>query len=241
MRRSLRRLHALLAIAAALGSTLSVWSEAKTTTTRTPPQTLRNPITRNQLRRYFVASLLLETTRRQMQEQLAQKQKALPPYFPEAVWQEIKQKVGNLDLVDVALPVYQRYFTEQDGEVIDLMYQGRIGHEYAAATMKSRMDASHRGLEGSAEDRAAEQSVAEAQVSELRNKRYSELTPKQIAAVREFQARTAKTTENGLKVDDEQNIAVQAKWKELVQSTLAVHRADLEAAKQAYEKKTAGK
>jgi hypothetical protein len=221
----------LLIAGLAMGAKGQVADGAATTTVE------RRPITEQQLRRYLEESMLLGASQQHILEEMEGTRKTLPPWFPDAVWQDVKHNVAAVDLVKVVLPAYQKYFTERDGAAIVLMFEGPTGHEYAEAALQSRLAAVHSGLEGSAADRAAMGSDAEVHVQELAKKRAAELTPEERAEVRALGASGHSSGADSLKLDDEQNVLIQKKMNEVLHATLAAHNAELEAAQRVYQMK----
>jgi hypothetical protein len=75
-----------------------------------------HPITAQTLQRYFDVCHFVLRNREQIDIQLAAQQKTLPPWYPMTVWRETADAIDALDVTAVALPVYQRYFSEEAGE-----------------------------------------------------------------------------------------------------------------------------
>ena len=157
----------------------------------------------------------------------------LPPWLPNNVWQDFTKQVAAIEYVKLLLPVYQRHFTEQDGRAISLLFEGPTGQAYAQAALDSRLAAIHQGLEGSAAEKAAMSSDAEAKVQELERKRIAELTPEELAEFRGTQSAQLSTAD-GLSIDDEQNNVIRAKVSDIFHTTMAAHNSELQAAQRAY-------
>ena len=71
-----------------------------------------HPVTEATLRRYFDVCHFGARNREQIDAQLAVQRRTLPEWYPSAVWDEIVAGIERLDVVPIALPVYQRYFSE---------------------------------------------------------------------------------------------------------------------------------
>lgn len=192
-------------------------------------------MTETQLRTYLDDSLLLVASQQHLQEGLEVTRKTLPAWFPDKVWRDVKQAVAAVDLPKLMLPVYQKYFTEQDGESIILRFTGPTGHAYAEAALRSRLAAVHQGLEGSAADRAAEASASQANVDQLLKAHLATLTPEERAKVQALAV--SRSQEIGFKIDDEQNKLVNAKMNQVMHATFVADDAQLKSAQRAYQGK----
>ena len=73
------------------------------------------PISERTLRRYFEVCHFPLYNRENLEAQFRVQQGALPPWYPPEVWSETVQAVENIDVVPLALPIYQKYFSEQAG------------------------------------------------------------------------------------------------------------------------------
>lgn len=105
----------LLTVVIAIGS--AVVFAQQTSTKPQQAQDLRppeRPVTEEQLRTYFkvchIESFSLQITH----EKMEQRRKHLPDWYPQSVWDEIEQAIDNIDLPQVALPIYQKYLSEED-------------------------------------------------------------------------------------------------------------------------------
>lgn len=198
------------------------------------PQPGAARITEAELRAYLNESLLLPASQQHIQDGLDKMRGTLPPWFPDTVWVDVKHDVAAVDLVNLLLPLYQRYFSERDGRALVLVFEGPTGHAYAEAALKARLDAMRGGLEGSAAERAAMNSEEEQKATTLRKQRVSELTPEQLASLRDLGATQQHNLEQGLRLDDEQNVVIQKKLNEVMHATLAAHDTELQKAQRAY-------
>ena len=106
----------LLAVVIVVGSSIAF---AQQTSANFPPQAQEphppeHPVSEEQLRTYFkvchIESISLQLTH----EKMEQRRKQLPEWYPQLVWDEIEQAVDNIDLPQVALPIYQKYLSEED-------------------------------------------------------------------------------------------------------------------------------
>jgi len=195
------------------------------------------PITQAELQDWMEQSMQLDANRAHIQEGMDQMRKTLPPWVPDSVWADVKKNVANIDLVALALPVYQRYFSQQDGLALVLMYQGPTGQEYARLTLQSRLDALHQGLQGSQAEASAMKTDKAANVEALRRKRVAELTPDELRQVRSLADDSHIMGDVWRHLDDEQDVLLKAKINEVFQATMKAHNAELVAAQRAYAAK----
>jgi hypothetical protein len=75
-----------------------------------------NPISAQTLQRYFDVCHFVLRNREQIDIQFAAQKKTLPAWYPLDVWEETVRSVEEIDVTPVALPVYQRYFSEEAGQ-----------------------------------------------------------------------------------------------------------------------------
>lgn len=78
-------------------------------TTVVPPE---HPATVATLRRYFEVCHFAVRNRQALEAQFAVQQKTLPAWYPADLWSETVEAVRNVDVVEVAIPVYQKYYSE---------------------------------------------------------------------------------------------------------------------------------
>jgi len=199
------------------------------------PSPSDHPITRRQVETYFDKSMILTASKQHIQDGLAKTRTTLPPWIPDSVWQDVKAQVDAIDFVGAVLPVYQRFFTEDDGAALILILEGPTGQAYAQAPMKSRLAAINQGLEGSAAESAAMNSDLEKEAMRLERKRIAELTPQELASFKSIGERRQLKIADGLNLDDEQNAVMQKKVNEVFRATLNAHHDELVKAQRAYE------
>jgi hypothetical protein len=226
----------LLSIALLGFSLASAAAQAQATAPSTEPR-----ITREEMQRYMDDSGLLKASMERLLANLEKGRATLPPWFPDSVWKDCMSQVAHLDLVALLLPLYQKYFSEKDGVALDLLFAGPAGHVYAQAELDSRLAAMSSGLEGSAAEAAAMSSDKQKEADKLRNVRLAELTPAELASVRAVGEKQRLTTADGLRLDDEQNLAIQAKCKDRLNTTVKAHHEEMAAAQRAYMAKHPGK
>ena len=214
------------------GSSLQLPARAQT---QLPVQAERKPIQEAQLRNYLQDSLLLGASQQHIQEGLAATRKTLPPWFPDKVWSDVQQAIAAVDLPALLLPLYQRYFTEQDGQALELRFSGPTGHAYAQALLDARLAAVHQGLEGSAAEQTADKASSRGEIDRLFAAHVATLSPEERATIQATAA--SHTKADGYRIDDEQNVILNTKMNQVLHAVLAADDAQLRAAQRAYQAK----
>jgi hypothetical protein len=72
-----------------------------------------HPATESTLRRYFEVSHFEVRNREGLETQLEVQQKTLPLWYPADVWADTVDGVLAIDALSIAMPIYQRYFSEE--------------------------------------------------------------------------------------------------------------------------------
>jgi hypothetical protein len=183
-------------------------------------------ITRAQLGAYFEESSLLTEQKQRLQAQLEASRRKVPAWMPRDVWSDFQRRVMTIDPVQMALPVYQRYFSEEDVAAFLLLYDGPTGHALGEAIHQPGQ------VQGAAQQEALREKVAQ-----LRQKRLDELTPEQRATILQAQQRMAAKPNTARRIDDEQNLALQRRFDDVWVKTLIAHRTELAAAHSSYNVK----
>jgi hypothetical protein len=78
-----------------------------------PPE---HPISEEQLRTYYNVCHIPSLSRELTHEKMEAQRKQLQAWYPQSVWDEIEDAIDNIDLPKVALPVYQKYVSEDDAK-----------------------------------------------------------------------------------------------------------------------------
>ena len=90
-----------------------------------------------------------------MHRALEEKLKTMPAWFPRSVWTEIENRIEAIDIVPVALPIYQKYVDQDQAAAVILLLDGPTGQEIAIAMAGRAVDARQTGARGSAADALA--------------------------------------------------------------------------------------
>lgn len=170
----------LLGFAVAFCSSVLLFAQVSSTA-EPSPQLLppAHPITRDQMQALLGGMKAIEGHQAHLREALGVQQKSLPAWFPSAVWGEIVQKIEAIDLVDIDLPIYQKYVSQEQADAMILLFQGPTGDELAQLVSGRALTALRSGARGSAADEQAIQASNASDDKALFAKRFAELTPQQ--------------------------------------------------------------
>ncbi len=195
-----------------------------------PAVPLDPPVTHTILEAYLKAAGTLEGNKVLAKTQLDTSRKKLPPWFPQSVWNEVERKVLSVDLVDVYLPVYQKYVNADTISTLTLLYEGPTGEELSRVSTQRMMDAIQKGSTGFAADNHAADSMTANGEDTLYAKRIKELTPEQRSRFVKAEAAYKAVLQP---LDNEQNAAFANKVDEIWHATVKEHNAEIAAAQNA--------
>lgn len=125
----IRSLVAVLAIFACTFSAAAQSANAPTAPTAdissvVPPA---HPCTEAQVREYFTINHALDISQKTMIN-LVHSQRALsPPYLTPGFWDDMEKAVGQIDLVPLVVPSYQKYISEEDMAALIAFYKTEAG------------------------------------------------------------------------------------------------------------------
>ncbi len=74
-----------------------------------------HPISESTLRKYFAVCHFTLYNRENLELQFRRQEQELPPWYPANLWAATVRAVEDIDVVHLALPVYQQYFSERAG------------------------------------------------------------------------------------------------------------------------------
>lgn len=72
-----------------------------------------HPATDASLRKFFEVTHFAVRNREGLEKQFEQQKKTLPPWYPADLWDETTAAVMDIDVVEVSIPVYQRFYSEE--------------------------------------------------------------------------------------------------------------------------------
>ena len=76
-----------------------------------PPE---HPATSEQIKQYLELTKSVENAHRAFAQMVANSKSQAPAYFPADFWSDVDQKFNAIDIASELVPVYQRYFSQED-------------------------------------------------------------------------------------------------------------------------------
>jgi len=188
------------------------------------------PVSHSVLENYLRSAGTLEENKVLAVAQLDATRKTLPAWFPQTVWDEVVRKVLTIDLVEVYLPVYQKYLSADTVSALTLLYQGPTGEEIARISSRRVMTAIRNGSKGYSADMQAADTMEANGEDVLVDKRMKELTPEQQDRFIKAETLLKSVLQQ---LDNEQNAAFSRKVDEVWRATLTARNAEVMAAQNA--------
>lgn len=96
------------------------------------PPPLPHPTTEAQLREFLALTDAPDRVHKEMVQATEGMRRRAPAYVPAVVWDEIETGLKTLDIVQIYLPYYQAYISEQDMTALLAFYRTEAGKHYAA-------------------------------------------------------------------------------------------------------------
>jgi hypothetical protein len=194
-----------------------------------------HPITETTLRRYFEACHFDVRNREALEVELEAQRLKLPAWYPKEIWDEIEKSVEEIDVASVALPVYQKYLSEEVGRNAILLFvtpegQAMIKKVYDTAIQRESFGDS--ATEARRKALAAVRNKEDAKVHAM----LDSMTPEQHRAVEAFVRSTEWQRFNALSGQVTQEFAsVYVVKQQLVADQITQdHKADFEKAIREY-------
>jgi hypothetical protein len=120
-----------------------------------PPE---HPVNEQQLRTYYKVCHIPSLSRQLTHEKMEVQRKQLPEWYLQSVWDEIEDAIDNIDLPKVALPVYQKYLSEDDAKWLISLTATPQGQKLVQSILEKDTQAQHAGT---APEQAREQTLAD--------------------------------------------------------------------------------
>jgi hypothetical protein len=155
---------------------------------------------------------------------LEEKFKTMPAWFPHSVWMEAETRIEAIDLVTIALPVYQKYISHDQADALILLFDGPTGQQIARLLAGRALQALQTGARGSAADEIAIKASNAGGDSDIFAKRIRELDPNQQAKMLPAFQQLQLVWKQ---IDDEQDKAFNMKANEVFQDVLKQHNSEL--------------
>jgi hypothetical protein len=196
-----------------------------------PPE---HPITEEQLRTFFKLIHFLSVNRPLIHEKVELQRKQLPEWYPQSVWDEIADAIDNIDYPKVALPVYQKYVSEDDASFFNRFMATPQGQKLARSLYAKETQAVQGGA---APLEAYEQALGKlardegAEVERI----LSGMSPKELLEIESQSARWQRMQPVMRQMRGELSQAIVAKQTDLARAVATKHQSELIEAKRNYE------
>ena len=158
----------------------------------------------------------------------------LPEWYPQSVWNEIEDSIENMDWPAVALPVNQKYISEDDAKFLIRFIATPQGQKLVQTVLTKEAQAQHAGAPP---EKAYGQAMAElARNEDAEVERVlSGMTPKELREINSQSAHWEQMQPALRQLREEVGQALAAQQKELARTIAAKHRSELLEAKRGYE------
>jgi hypothetical protein len=196
-----------------------------------PPE---HPITEEQLRSFFKVMHFDSVNRPLIHEKLELQRKRLPEWYPQSVWNEIEDSIENMDWPAVALPVSQKYLSEDDAKFLTWFMATPQGQKLVHTLLTNEARAQYAGAPA---EKAHEQAMAELARNENAEveRVLSGMTPEELREIDSQSAHWEQMQPALRQLREEVGQALIAQQKVLARTIAAKHRSELLEAKRSYE------
>lgn len=195
-----------------------------------------HPVTEATLREYFEVCHFAVNNREALDKQFQSQQKQLPPWYPPSVWDELVKSVEDIDVVPIALPVYQKYWSEEAMRIAVRVFATPAGQTMVKKVFSDEME--HETSGDTALDARRKTLIAvESQEDAEAHKILNSMTPAESAEAEAFMRSPEWSRLNSLSAQlaQEYSIAYLAKQNEVAHAVVARHQAELQTAFQDYQ------
>ena len=229
---------AIVAILSLLLCAAATSQDQKATQPISDSQTIKppeHPVTEEQLRTFFKVTHFVSVNRQLIHEKLKVLRRQMPDWFPQSVWDEIAGSVENIDMATVALPVYQKYISEDDQEFLNRFLATPEGQKAAQAVITKAAQQSQNAR--TASEAEYDQAIAGLVRDEgaAVDRVLSSMGPTELREVESLKAHWEQMQPVLGQMRSEVQQALAAKQVELTRTIKAKHRAELIEAKRSYE------
>ncbi len=172
--------------------------------------------------------------RQLIHEKLESQRKQLPQWYPPSVWNEITNAIENIDMAEVALPVYQKYVSQDDAKFL-IQFMATPQGQKLSQTILTKDTQSQ--VAGAAPELARDQTIRELERNEGAEveRVLSGLSPKELRNLESQSAHWQQMQPALKKMRTETGQAIIAKQTELARAISAAHQSDLAEAKRSYD------
>jgi uncharacterized protein len=86
-----------------------------------------HPATEDQIREYLALTDVSKTTHELLDGMAKAMQSTAVPYLPASYWQDVRGEFARLDIASMYVPLYQRYFSQEDMQQVIDFYRSPAG------------------------------------------------------------------------------------------------------------------
>lgn len=86
-----------------------------------------HPATPEQIKEYLAITSAAENARKMITQNVATSRANAPAYVPTSFWDDLSKSMGSIDLVTALVPVYQKYFSQEDMAAALVFYKTPAG------------------------------------------------------------------------------------------------------------------
>ena len=196
-----------------------------------PPQ---HPITEQQLRTYYNVCHIPSLSRQLTHEKMEVQRKHLPEWYMQSVWDEIEDAVDDIDLPKVALPIYEKYVSEDDANFLIRFTATPQGQKMLQSILTKDAQAQRAGA---APIQARDQAIAKvardegAEVARI----VSSMSPKELRDLESHATHLLQMQPVLAQMKMEVGQATTDEQVKLMKAIVAKHQSELASAKRSYE------
>jgi hypothetical protein len=93
-----------------------------------------HPATPEQIREYFLIGNLDQTWKQPLNQIVQMVRRTSPPWIPESYWQDVEKTLKASNLLEQIIPIYQRYYSQEDMDALITFYRSPVGQRLMAAS-----------------------------------------------------------------------------------------------------------
>src|SRR5271154_4574406 len=93
-----------------------------------------HPATPEQIREYFLIGNLDQTWKQPLGQIIQMVKRSSPPWIPDSYWQDVEKTAKASNLLEQIIPIYQRYYSQEDMSALITFYQSPVGQRLLAAS-----------------------------------------------------------------------------------------------------------
>ena len=194
-----------------------------------------HPATEATMRRFFQVCHFVSANREAMEKQFEIQHKTLPSWYPPQMWTDSVQAVEDIDVVSLAVPIYQRYWSEESAQSAIRLFVTPAGQAMTARLYGQEMKFREGGDSPEQARRKAEEAQRATEDAEV-HKMLDSLTPQEKLHTEAFirSEEWARLQRLSPRIAQEFRESYQAKQTEVMAAVAKEHEAELQKAVDAY-------